>query len=199
MGEQPSRLPAIQHGSPLKPRIVQRRALASSVESIDCGQASQTLKALRQDMLAPVPTYPVPCANTPNMPPASPHLPAAWLLGPERWAIALVPLSGAFELAIRRLPTQSSPAGNGPPYGQGSRHDVPCQTQLVRVLWSGAELPNQSAEAIREIVDYADRSEFSQKTGRHYLRGVCQQLWQSPQINHDGRLRRVTGRFTGKT
>jgi len=52
---------------------------------------------------------------------------------------------------------------------------------------SGGE-KQQKVEETRRALGYSDRQEFERETGRHYLRGVCSQLWRRPQINFDGRL-----------
>jgi MoaA/NifB/PqqE/SkfB family radical SAM enzyme len=59
---------------------------------------------------------------------------------------------------------------------------------FLRLNYVDNVLPVQYRDRVRKLVGYADREEYLQKTGRHYLRRTCYQLWRNPQIRWDGKV-----------
>ena len=49
-------------------------------------------------------------------------------------------------------------------------------------------MPEEDRNRVRNTLGYATREEFARRTGRHYMRHLCYQMWIHPQINWDGRL-----------
>lgn len=46
--------------------------------------------------------------------------------------------------------------------------------------------PIRNKKWVREQVGAIDRKEYLEKTGRHFVRGICYMLWNQPQIHWDG-------------
>ena len=46
----------------------------------------------------------------------------------------------------------------------------------------------QNRDRVRQLVGYADRAEYLEKERKHYYRQQCYELWNSPQVNWDGKL-----------
>lgn len=58
----------------------------------------------------------------------------------------------------------------------------------VRLNRFPEQLSPAEREKIRRYCGYADRSEYLQRTEKHYFRQLCPQLWISPRITWDGRI-----------
>lgn len=54
-----------------------------------------------------------------------------------------------------------------------------CYTDALRV---------KNPDRVRRFLGYADRTEYSERERRHYMRHQCYEMWLSPQINWDGKL-----------
>jgi len=46
----------------------------------------------------------------------------------------------------------------------------------------------RNPDRVRQLLGYADRTEYLEKERRHYMRHQCHEMWLSPQINWDGKL-----------
>ncbi|MBN9420501.1 hypothetical protein ABS71_09480 [bacterium SCN 62-11] len=46
----------------------------------------------------------------------------------------------------------------------------------------------EAGQKVQAALGYRDRKELAERTGQHALRGVCRQLWLTPQVNFDGRM-----------
>jgi hypothetical protein len=60
----------------------------------------------------------------------------------------------------------------------------------VKLSWDSTLSPVRNPESIRSAagVGAATREEFKQKHGQDYMQGICGQLWETPQINWDGKV-----------
>lgn len=60
----------------------------------------------------------------------------------------------------------------------------------VKLSWDSGLSPVKNLEAVRSAggVDAATREEFREKHGYDYMLGICTQLWETPQINWDGKV-----------
>jgi MoaA/NifB/PqqE/SkfB family radical SAM enzyme len=60
----------------------------------------------------------------------------------------------------------------------------------VKLSWDESLSPIRNKEAVRNAtkMGVASRLEFRARFGRDYLDSICHQLWDSPQINWDGRV-----------
>jgi hypothetical protein len=54
------------------------------------------------------------------------------------------------------------------------------------------------AQAVRKVFGVADRKEFREKNGHDYMRSICDQLWDTPQINWDGKILGCCRNFWGE-
>lgn len=72
------------------------------------------------------------------------------------------------------------------------------ETCLKLNFFPGA-LPVRNRERVRQLTGFADRVEYLEKEKKHYQRHECYNLWNSPQINWDGKLlgcnRNIWGAF----
>jgi MoaA/NifB/PqqE/SkfB family radical SAM enzyme len=59
---------------------------------------------------------------------------------------------------------------------------------FLRLNYVDNALPVQYRDRVRRLVGYADRKEYLERTGRHYTRRTCYQLWRNPQIRWDGKV-----------
>ncbi|MCK5612364.1 radical SAM protein [Candidatus Pacearchaeota archaeon] len=48
--------------------------------------------------------------------------------------------------------------------------------------------PVQNQDLVRKKVGVASRQEYKEKHGAHYMQRICNQLWEKPQINWDGKI-----------
>ena len=78
-----------------------------------------------------------------------------------------------------------------------NEHEIPRAIVLSRMLkmelslklnWSPRFSPVRDRDFVRKYMSYANRREYLQAEGRHYLRSTCYQMWRFPQINWDGKL-----------
>jgi MoaA/NifB/PqqE/SkfB family radical SAM enzyme len=54
-----------------------------------------------------------------------------------------------------------------------------------------------NAEAVRREMGAASRAEFEERFGRDYVGGICNQLWDTPQVNFDGKMLGCCRNFWG--
>jgi MoaA/NifB/PqqE/SkfB family radical SAM enzyme len=59
---------------------------------------------------------------------------------------------------------------------------------FLKLNFSPNALAVQNQDRVRQLVGYADRAEFMERVGKHYHRFQCYELWNSPQVNWDGKL-----------
>jgi hypothetical protein len=71
------------------------------------------------------------------------------------------------------------------------------------VTWDADFSPIRDKELVRKETgqNFVTRDEFEQVKGEKYMRGICMQLWDDPQINWDGKIlgcgRNFWGEFGG--
>ncbi|MBF0234196.1 MAG: radical SAM protein [Desulfamplus sp.] len=58
-------------------------------------------------------------------------------------------------------------------------------------------LPVRNHNLVRQTIGYIDRAEYLKKTGRHYQRHQCYEMWLNPQINWDGKILGCSRNFWG--
>jgi hypothetical protein len=65
--------------------------------------------------------------------------------------------------------------------------------------WDDAVSPIRDPDAVRRAVpgEAATRAEYRERTGQDYVAGICHQLWDSPQVNWDGKLLGCCRNFWG--
>jgi hypothetical protein len=70
---------------------------------------------------------------------------------------------------------------------------------LAKLSWDDDISPLGDKEAVRRAVglDAATRAEFRERHGHDYVQGICHQLWDSPQINWDGKVLGCCRNFWG--
>jgi len=89
-----------------------------------------------------------------------------------------------------------------------NEHEIPLAEAMARRLgmefrvklnWDAAFSPVGDEAAIREATGTgaATRQEFSEKHGRDYAQDICGDLWNSPQVNWDGKLLGCCRNFWG--
>jgi hypothetical protein len=61
-------------------------------------------------------------------------------------------------------------------------------TFIAKLSWDDTFSPPRDLDAVRTAAGAASRQEFLERHGRAYMGGICHQLWDSPQINWDGRV-----------
>jgi hypothetical protein len=78
-----------------------------------------------------------------------------------------------------------------------NEHEIPLVREMARNLnmtfqlklsWDSNFSPVRHHKFIRKEVGAASQEEYKQKHGVNYLQGLCHQLWDSPQINWDGKV-----------
>lgn len=59
-----------------------------------------------------------------------------------------------------------------------------------KLSWDDALSPVRDPDAVRRVIPQqaATREELRERTGRDYVGGACHQLWDSPQVNWDGKM-----------
>ena len=73
----------------------------------------------------------------------------------------------------------------------------------TKVTWDADFSPIRDKELVRKETgqNFVTRDEFEQVKGEKYMRGICMQLWDDPQINWDGKIlgcgRNFWGEFGG--
>lgn len=89
-----------------------------------------------------------------------------------------------------------------------NEHELPAARALAQELgmeffaklsWDPDLSPVRDAESVRRETGTgaATRAEFKQRTGGDYAQGICHQLWDSPQINWDGKVLGCCRNFWG--
>jgi MoaA/NifB/PqqE/SkfB family radical SAM enzyme len=89
-----------------------------------------------------------------------------------------------------------------------NEHEVPLARSMAAELgmeffaklsWDDSLSPLKHKEAVRREagLDAATREEFRERNGRDYAQGICNQLWDSPQINWDGKVLGCCRNFWG--
>lgn len=70
---------------------------------------------------------------------------------------------------------------------------------FAKLSWDNDISPVRNPEAVRRAVpeSVATRAEFTKTYGQDYVHGICHQLWDSPQINWDGKLLGCCRNFWG--
>jgi len=68
-----------------------------------------------------------------------------------------------------------------------------------KLSWDDAISPIRDLDAVRRAMpgQAATRAEFRERSGQDYAAGICHQLWDSPQVNWDGRLLGCCRNFWG--
>jgi hypothetical protein len=68
-----------------------------------------------------------------------------------------------------------------------------------KLSWDDAVSPIRDPDAVRRALPghAATRAEFRERSGRDYAAGICHQLWDSPQVNWDGKLLGCCRNFWG--
>lgn len=59
---------------------------------------------------------------------------------------------------------------------------------FLKLNFSPNALAVHNQDRVRQLVGYANRAEFLEREGKHYHRFQCYELWNSPQVNWDGKL-----------
>lgn len=59
---------------------------------------------------------------------------------------------------------------------------------FVKLSYDDDVSPIRDADVVRAAVGAVSRSEFARLNERHYIENTCNQLWDIPQFNYDGRL-----------
>ena len=69
----------------------------------------------------------------------------------------------------------------------------------VKLSWDPDFSPVQDAELVRAATGTgaATREEFAENTGKDYANAICEQLWDSPQVNWDGKILGCCRNFWG--
>ena len=91
-----------------------------------------------------------------------------------------------------------------------NEHEIESARELARELgmefhlklsWDSEFSPTKEHELIKKETGAASREEFKEKNGVDYMRSICHQLWDQPQINWDGKVlgccRNYWGEFGG--
>lgn len=68
---------------------------------------------------------------------------------------------------------------------------------IVKLSWDDNLSEIKDKDKIREITGFSSRDEYSEKTGKIYLEEICNQLWDAPQINWDGKILGCCRNFWG--
>jgi hypothetical protein len=70
----------------------------------------------------------------------------------------------------------------------------------VKLSWDSGLSPVKNPDLIRDAagVGAATREEFKEKHGHDYMQGICGQLWETPQINWDGKVLGCARNFWGE-
>lgn len=78
-----------------------------------------------------------------------------------------------------------------------NEHEIPVARKLAKSLsmdfslklsWDEDFSPVRDKEMIRNEIGYSSRTEYKALKGYPYLQSICHQLWDSPQINWDGKI-----------
>jgi MoaA/NifB/PqqE/SkfB family radical SAM enzyme len=70
---------------------------------------------------------------------------------------------------------------------------------VPKLSWDDRVSPVRDADAVRRVVhgEAATREEYRERTGQDYVAGICHQLWDSPQVNWDGKMLGCCRNFWG--
>jgi MoaA/NifB/PqqE/SkfB family radical SAM enzyme len=70
----------------------------------------------------------------------------------------------------------------------------------VKLSWDSGLSPVHDPQLIRNVTGAgaATREEFKEKRGHDYMQGICAQLWETPQINWDGKVLGCARNFWGE-
>jgi len=87
-----------------------------------------------------------------------------------------------------------------------NEHEIPLAQKMaselgmdfyVKLTWDDKFSPLRNPDYIRKLVGVASREEYKQKYGIEYLHETCNQLWDEPQINWDGKVLGCCRNFWG--
>lgn len=89
-----------------------------------------------------------------------------------------------------------------------NEHEIPAARELagalhmkftIKISWDPKISPIRDKEFVREQTGEPalTRDEYEQMHGRKYLRGLCERLWDNPQINWDGKILGCCRNFWG--
>jgi len=90
-----------------------------------------------------------------------------------------------------------------------NEHEIPVARRLaaelgmdfrLKLSWDEQFSPVRDGDLVRRAMgtNYATRSEFAARHGADYMHGLCHQLWDTPQINFDGRVLGCCRNFWGE-
>jgi MoaA/NifB/PqqE/SkfB family radical SAM enzyme len=70
----------------------------------------------------------------------------------------------------------------------------------VKLSWDPDISPTKDDEMIREVTGTgaSSRAEYREKSGKLYMERICDQLWESPQVNWDGKILGCCRNFWGE-
>lgn len=78
-----------------------------------------------------------------------------------------------------------------------NEHEIPIARKMAKELnmelvlsfnWSADYSPVKNKEFVRNEMGFASRQEFEQKANKNMCSSACNQFWNAPQVNWDGRL-----------
>jgi MoaA/NifB/PqqE/SkfB family radical SAM enzyme len=87
-----------------------------------------------------------------------------------------------------------------------NEHEIPDARRLagelgmgfyLKLSWDNELSPPRDDDALRRELGVASREEFKQRHGVDYMQKICTQLWNSPQINWDGKVLGCCRNFWG--
>jgi MoaA/NifB/PqqE/SkfB family radical SAM enzyme len=89
-----------------------------------------------------------------------------------------------------------------------NQHEIPIARKLARdfnmkfrlkLTWDDDFSPLQDKDFVKKEIglNVSSRDEYEQKYGVDYMRGICHQLWDMPQINWDGKMLGCCRNFWG--
>ena len=67
----------------------------------------------------------------------------------------------------------------------------------LKLSWDKEFSPVQDKESIRKLIGAASRDEYKDRYGHDYMQALCHKLWDSPQINWDGKILGCSRNFWG--
>jgi len=86
-----------------------------------------------------------------------------------------------------------------------NQHEIPLAHRMAEELgmtfvpklsWDD-DISPPDPTLLRNLFGVASRSEYREREGRDYMQGICNQLWDSPQVNWDGKMLGCCRNFWG--